>query len=210
MLNRVCAPEMSFDSGECDNQPHAWPHAYVAYWEGAKESVPIEFVYEFPTLWRTEGWDDNKLFKVFWSPDENDSPAKMLRRVPEIPVYEKGSSLEKPGYYRAAVVKVKGMRPIFSVAISDKLTNLIPSRSALHRLRALVLFPLQRIPCFPLLTSSLLSLSWSCLFHLFIMFQLYQIHKVCLLKEYLTLIITFQNLSKNLNKTLIINEHLLV
>lgn len=104
MLNRVCSPEISFENVETENEPHA----YVAYWEGEKESVPLKFVFEFPPLWRTKGWDDNKLYKVFWSPDEDDSPTEMLKRVPEIPVHEKGSSLEKPGYYRAAVVKVEG------------------------------------------------------------------------------------------------------
>ena len=108
MLNSVCAPEMSSNSGDEDE-----PHAYVYYQGGQCEIVPISFIYNFPKHWRKPtrdggGWDKNYLYKVFWSPDDDDTPSEMLKRVAEIPVYEKGASTEKPGYYRASVERVKG------------------------------------------------------------------------------------------------------
>lgn len=109
MFNRLCYPEMSFNGKDSDKVPHA----YVAYTDGAKDCVPLSFIINFPAKWREPrskgGWDPTYLYKVFWSPSENDSPQNMLKRVAKIPVYDGETSLEKPGYYRAAVLKVKGL-----------------------------------------------------------------------------------------------------
>lgn len=104
MLNSICSPEMSFNSKSSEDQPHA----YVAYVDGSKACVPVSFVCKFPTNWREQGWNKNYLFKVFWSPEENDCPAAMLRREVEIPVI-KGEDREIAGFYRASVELVKGM-----------------------------------------------------------------------------------------------------
>lgn len=113
MFNRLCCPEMPFDKTSDGKIKVPVPHAYVAYTDGGKETVPISFIYNFPTKWREPrengGWDPTYLYKVFWSPDDNDSPAKMLQRCVEIETFEGGTAQEKPGYYRAAVVKVKGL-----------------------------------------------------------------------------------------------------
>lgn len=107
-MNSVCSPEMSFNSSNSKSHPHA----YVAYVDGEKECVPLSHIMKFPPKWRHSGdgggWDLNYLFKVFWSPNENDSPSSMLKRVAVIPTYEGGSFMERPGYYRASVVEVKG------------------------------------------------------------------------------------------------------
>ena len=96
---------MSFNSGRGSGSE---PHAYVSYEvDGEKDSFPISFIRKFPPQWREQGYNKKYLFKVFWSPDPDDSPMKMLCRIPEIPTFE-NTSLEKPGYYRAAVVSVAG------------------------------------------------------------------------------------------------------
>ena len=109
MLNSKCAPEMSFNGMPTSGDE---PHAYVQYKKGDKEIVPVSFIQKFPLKWRQKkaeggGWDPNYLYKVFWSPDENDTPPKMLKYVAEIPVRENGSDT-RPGYYRASVIDVKG------------------------------------------------------------------------------------------------------
>lgn len=97
------------------NKSDKVPHAYVAYLDGEKECVPISFIAKFPTRWREPlnkgGYDPSKLYKVFWSPDDKDSPSSMLQRVAEIPTFEEGTAQDKPGYYRAAVVTAKGTPP---------------------------------------------------------------------------------------------------
>jgi hypothetical protein len=108
MLNSICSPEMSF---KCISELE--PHAYVAYVDGEKETVPLRFVYNFPPKWREHGWNKNYLYKVFWSPREDDSPSAMLKRQPEIPVFEKGSNRDDAGYHRASVELVKGtLQPV--------------------------------------------------------------------------------------------------
>ncbi|KAJ1528914.1 hypothetical protein ONE63_007283 [Megalurothrips usitatus] len=83
------------------------PHAFVQFHaDQEKIFTPVSCVKSFPPTWRESKWDKDYLYKVFWSPIEGDTPAKMLQRVPEIPLYETGTSLEKPGYYRAVVVAV--------------------------------------------------------------------------------------------------------
>lgn len=103
MYNNMCSPELSY--GSMENEPHAYVHYEV---DDNKEIVPLSFLFKFPAKWREEGWDKNYLFKVFWSPYDEDTPRKMLKRVPSIPVYEKGCTQDKAGYYRAAVLEVKG------------------------------------------------------------------------------------------------------
>lgn len=103
---------MSSSSSETD-EDCGEPFAYVYYQAGDSEIVPISFILHFPKNWSepaTEGggWDRNYLYKVFWSPDDEDTPAKMLQRIDEIPVHDKGSSQETAGYYRASVERVKG------------------------------------------------------------------------------------------------------
>lgn len=102
MLNSLCSPELSF------NMDDSSPHAYVAYTDGEKETKPLSFIKQFPKNWRDQGWDKNYLFKVFWSPDEEETPSSMLKRVAEIPVFKQGDAMEQAGYYRASVVAVKG------------------------------------------------------------------------------------------------------
>lgn len=103
MLNSICSPEMSFNSDSGDE-----PHAYVNYVDDEKETVPLTFIYKFPLDWRTTGWNKNYLYKVFWSPEDDDSPSQMLKREPEVPLYE-GTERKGAGYYRAAVLTVKGI-----------------------------------------------------------------------------------------------------
>lgn len=103
MFNSVCSPEISFNEDVGDE-----PHAYVSYQVGGeKEYKPISFIYQFPPTWREDGFKKKYLYKVFWSPNPGDTPRKMLQSKVEIPTYE-DSSLENPGYYRAAVVCVAG------------------------------------------------------------------------------------------------------
>ncbi|KAJ1528991.1 hypothetical protein ONE63_007358 [Megalurothrips usitatus] len=88
---------------EMEDQPHAFVQFHA---DEEKIFTPVSFVKSFPPTWRESKWDKDYLYKVFWTPIEGDTPAKMLQRVPEIPLHETGTSLEKPGYYRAAVVAV--------------------------------------------------------------------------------------------------------
>ncbi|KAJ1525571.1 hypothetical protein ONE63_010375 [Megalurothrips usitatus] len=83
------------------------PHAYVAYVDGEKEVVPLSFFKKFCADRRKEGWDRKYLYQVFWSPKSDDSPREALRRMPEIPVCEIGTtSSNRAGYYRATVLLV--------------------------------------------------------------------------------------------------------
>lgn len=102
MFNRVCCPEFSFNMSEDS------PHALVAFTDGQKDMLPVSFIKKFPSNWREKKWNMDYLFRVFWSPDDDDSPTEMLKRVAEIPEFEPGESFEKPGYYRGAVVAVEG------------------------------------------------------------------------------------------------------
>ncbi|KAJ1520381.1 hypothetical protein ONE63_003516 [Megalurothrips usitatus] len=102
MMNMLCSPELSFNS-KVENQPTA----YVSYSDEEKDIVPVHFIYKFPEDWRRKKWRTNYLFKVFWSPIPDDSPSKMLQRVPTIPVFEKGAARNHAGYHRAAVLLVK-------------------------------------------------------------------------------------------------------
>lgn len=108
---------MSFE-GECNDEDEdvdvaSKPHAYVAYMSGAKEMVPVPFIYQFPSTWRDKskysgkGWEEDYLYKVFWSNDDADTPAKLLKRLPEIPVFEIDQG-GQAGYYRASVLCVAG------------------------------------------------------------------------------------------------------
>lgn len=115
-FNLVCSPEMSV----CDQKDvESLPHAFVQFdADEVKAYVPLNFIMRYPTEWRTKSsWDNTYLYKVFWSQDPDDSPTEMAKRVAKIPVYEKGSSLEKPGYYRASVLAVDGELVTSSVVI---------------------------------------------------------------------------------------------
>jgi len=124
---------MSFNLKDQDENQ---PHAFVVHYDGEKECVPLGFVFKFPVNWRSEGWNKNYLYKVFWSPIENDSPTEMLKRVPEIPVIEKGDSRETPGYYRASVELVKGTTLTLAACLS--LPTTVGFRVILFNLNILV------------------------------------------------------------------------
>lgn len=102
MFNQICAPELSFNCGKME------PHAYVSFLDRAKASVPLHYILKFPTDWRSKGWDSSKLYHVFWSPNESESPMSLLQKVVEIPKFELGQGQEQAGYHRAAVLIVKG------------------------------------------------------------------------------------------------------
>lgn len=60
--------------------------------ESSNKIVPMSFVSKFPSDWQEKGWDKIYLHKVFWSPNDEDTPTKMLKRESTIPVFEMGTS----------------------------------------------------------------------------------------------------------------------
>lgn len=85
---------------------------YVRYLKDKeKEICPLSFVYGFekdPYGVINKGSD--AILEVFWSPNEDDSPSLMAKKVSEIPHYTASATINKrPGYYEANVLRVAGM-----------------------------------------------------------------------------------------------------
>ncbi|XP_024888939.1 uncharacterized protein LOC112465574 [Temnothorax curvispinosus] len=82
---------------------------YVRYLKDReKEICPLSFVYGFeknPDGVKNKG--PEAILKVFWSPNEEDSPSSMAKKVSEIPHYTASATInKKPGYYEANVLRV--------------------------------------------------------------------------------------------------------
>jgi len=88
---------------------------FVRYADNLTANCPVSFVHPMENLYDATGFDSKRIYSVFWSRDENDSPEEMAKRVASIPRYDKSERSGRPGYYPARILEYGGKCNHFSL-----------------------------------------------------------------------------------------------